>query len=182
VASTIASATLNVGFLTVVREASGYLGGYLVTNQWGRPLEFRLSTAVQPNRVQHILYGETLRPYICADLIGKTLIEKTTVTPHLIVTDCLDALDLRLRVEVPVLCLAAPDSPEADHPPAQGAPIRPAAPGKAVLLRHARFADDQESVSEILQRLEGALALAEPFQRVREAMNEARKMGVTGRG
>src|SRR5262245_11160690 len=37
------TATLNLGFLTVLHEASGYLGGYLVTNQWGRPLEFRLS-------------------------------------------------------------------------------------------------------------------------------------------
>ena len=51
---------LNLGFLTVLNEPSGYLGGYLVTNVWGRPLEFRLSTAVQPNRVQQILYGSTL--------------------------------------------------------------------------------------------------------------------------
>src|SRR5262249_11542133 len=29
-----------LGFLTVLQEASGYLGGYLVTNLWGRPLEF----------------------------------------------------------------------------------------------------------------------------------------------
>ena len=44
--------TVNIGFLTILHEANGYLGGYLVTNQWGRPLEFRLSTAVQPNRVR----------------------------------------------------------------------------------------------------------------------------------
>src|SRR5581483_8078339 len=39
---------LHIGFLTVLHEASGYLGGYLVTNVWGRPVEFRLSSAVQP--------------------------------------------------------------------------------------------------------------------------------------
>src|SRR5438874_9502528 len=66
-----------LGFLTIVQEQNGYLGGYLVTNLWGRPLEFRLSTAVQPNRVQQILYGPALQPYLCADLIGKTLVEKT---------------------------------------------------------------------------------------------------------
>ena len=37
-------ATLHIGFLTVYAEPTGYLGGYLVTNSWGRPLEFRLST------------------------------------------------------------------------------------------------------------------------------------------
>ena len=63
---TPATAPLNLGFLTVLHEASGYRGGYLVTNVWGRPLEFRLSTAVQPTRVQQILYGGTLQPYICA--------------------------------------------------------------------------------------------------------------------
>ena len=51
------SPPLTLGFLTVVQDAGGYLGGYLVTNAWGRPLEFRLTTAVQPNRVQQILYG-----------------------------------------------------------------------------------------------------------------------------
>ena len=51
----------NLGFLTVVQDGNGYAGGYLVTNPWGRPVEFRLSTAVQPNRVHQILYGKTLR-------------------------------------------------------------------------------------------------------------------------
>src|SRR5687767_11333073 len=66
--------TLHLGFLTVFAAETGFLGGYLVTNSWGRPLEFRLSTAVQPNRVQQILYGPTLAEYVCADLIGKTLV------------------------------------------------------------------------------------------------------------
>ena len=60
-----------LGFLTFLQEPSGWLGGYLVTNGWGRPLEFRLTTAVQPNRVQAALYGTTLTEYLLADLIGK---------------------------------------------------------------------------------------------------------------
>ena len=83
-----ASTPLKLGFLTVLEEPSGYLGGYLVTNAWGRPLEFRLSTAVQPSPVQQILYGDTMRPYVCADLIGKTLVEKTATDIQIIVTDC----------------------------------------------------------------------------------------------
>src|SRR5487761_904382 len=97
----------NLGFLTVLHESNGYLGGYLVTNVWGRPLEFRLSSAVQPNRVQHILYAGTLEPYICADLIGKTLVDKTAVPVQLIVTDRESVLDLRLKLECPVLWLGS---------------------------------------------------------------------------
>jgi len=30
-----ATTPLTLGFLTVLHESAGYLGGYLVTNQWG---------------------------------------------------------------------------------------------------------------------------------------------------
>ena len=68
---------LQLGFLSVVLEGGAYVGGYLVTNAWGRPLEFRVSTAVQPNKIQQILYASTLEEYLCGELIGRTLIEKT---------------------------------------------------------------------------------------------------------
>ena len=96
---------LTLEFLAVLQEPTGWLGGYLVTNGWGRPLEFRLTTAVQPNRVQTALYGPTLTEYLHADVIGKTLIEKTGTKPDLIVTDSPPALALRSRIEIPVISL-----------------------------------------------------------------------------
>lgn len=107
----------NLGFLTVLHEATGYLGGYLVTNDWGRPLEFRLSSAVQPNKVQQILYGPTLVSYVCADLIGKTLVDKAGSPVRLVFTDREEVLDLRLKLEVPVVWLAPlEDTYNADAP------------------------------------------------------------------
>ena len=44
-----------------------------MTNLWGRPLEFRLSTAVQPNRVQQILYAATLAEYVCGELVTEVV-------------------------------------------------------------------------------------------------------------
>ncbi len=163
-----------VGFLTVLHDATGVLGGYLVTNGWGRPLEFRLTTAVQPNRVQHILYGPTLTEYLHADVIGKTLVEKTTTQPSLIVTDSLPALGLRSRIGIPVVALGpAPGVADAIELPSP----RSSAP----LLLSARFAEDRPLIEERLGRIDPAVDLAEPFGRIREAMAEARKMGVTGR-
>jgi hypothetical protein len=170
-------ATLNLGFLTILHEPSGYLGGYLVTNCWGRPLEFRLSTAVQPNRVQQILYGSTLQPYICADLIGKTLVDKTVTPVQLILTDHEAVRDLRWRLEVPVVWLAKPDAP----PAAEGACVRPAERGRGAVYCHPRFREDAATVRPILEQLDAALDLTEPFARIREAIGEARKMGVTNR-
>ena len=180
-APTPATTALNLGFLTVLHEANGYLGGYLVTNQWGRPLEFRLSTAVQPNRVQQILYAGTLEPYICADLIGKTLVDKTGTAVQLVLTDTEAALDLRFRLEIPVAWVA-PSSP-AGRPgsPERNAGLCTNRPGQGPVFCHPRFPSDIPPVREILERLDGTVELAEPFARIREAIGEARKMGVTGR-
>jgi hypothetical protein len=173
-------AHLYLGFLTVFAEPTGYLGGYLVTNSWGRPIEFRLSTAVQPNKVQQILYGRTLTEYLCADLIGRTLVEKTSTPAHLVVTDTANVLPLRSRIETPVVAAVAdgqlpPSSPDRslatlNHP-------RSSLP----LTFDLKWPADEERVRAILDRVDAALDLAEPFSRIREAMGEARKMGVTSR-
>jgi len=163
----------------IVHEPNGYAGGYLVTNQWGRPLEFRLSTAVQPNRVQQVLYGGTLEPYICADLIGKTLVDKTSATAGLILTDCLSALDLRLRQEAPVVWLAQAEDPAVAKMTGAGLCVRPGANGRGAVLCHPYFAADVTVVREMLEKVDGMVDPAEPFARIREAMGEARKMGVT---
>jgi len=168
----------NLGFLTVLHESSGYLGGYLVTNVWGRPLEFRLSSAVQPNRVQHILYAATLEPYICADLIGKTLVDKTAVPVQLLVTDRASVLELRLKLECPVIWLAAADDAQAVALAERGGMAAPAQGGHGPLLCHLRFPDDANLTRDLLSRLDAGFDLAEPFVRIREAIGEARKMGV----
>jgi hypothetical protein len=166
---------LSIGFLTVLHEANGYLGGYLVVNGWGRPLEFRLTSAVQPNRVQQILYGEALEPYVCADLIGKTLVDKTGMAVQLVVTDREEVLDLRMKLDVPVVRLALAD-------PARPGEAARSTPGNRADFRcHPRFEADAAAVGDLLDRLDSTFDLAEPFQRIREAIGEARKMGVSVR-
>jgi hypothetical protein len=176
VAETTAAAVLNLGFLTVLHEASGYLGGYLVTNVWGRPLEFRLSTAVQPNRVQQILYGDTLQPYICADLIGKTLVEKTATAIRLLVTDREPVLQLRPRLEVPVAWMAPATETVKDR-----CLVRPAAGNAGPVFCHPAQPADATTIRELLGRLDTTLDLEEPFARIRDAIGEARKVGIASR-
>lgn len=166
---------LAIGFLAVLQEPTGWLGGYLVTNAWGRPLEFRLTTAVQPNRVQTALYGTTLSEYLHADVIGKTLIEKTGTKPDLIVTDSPPALALRSRIEIPVISLAMQSGTLAETVSLTHS--RSATP----LYTALRFESDREAISRLLDRVDPAVDLAEPFARIREAVSEARKMGVTNR-
>ncbi|MBI3823662.1 MAG: hypothetical protein HY289_13415 [Planctomycetes bacterium] len=159
----------NVGFLSVHQEPTGFVGGYLVTNAWGRPLEFRLSSAVQPNKVQTILYGDSLGRYLCGDVIGKTLLDKTTTPVQWLLVDNPLTLDLRLRIEMPIALWYSVVDPDAPMP---GLMIQ------SRLYCHTQFPDDVETLRQHLDKL-GQLDFAEPFTRIREALNEARKMGVT---
>lgn len=171
--------SLQIGFLTVLHEPSGYLGGFLVTNLWGRPLEFRLSSAVQPNRVQQILYAGTLQAYIHADLIGKNLVEKSSSPVHLLVTDREPVLDLRWKVNMPVVWLAPTDLPP--DPQSITVPRGDGALAATNLLCHPRFPQDAHAARELLDQLDPSFDLTEPFTRVREAIAEARKLGVSAR-
>jgi hypothetical protein len=159
--------TSNLGFLTIQSEPIGTLGGYLVTNAWGRPLEFRLTSAVQPNRVQHILYGAALENYLCGELIGKTLVEKSATPVQWLVTDHRAALVLRERLNIPV-SLWHPAELDAEN--------------LLIVGRHLycddRFPGDVPAVQKLLEKL-GNFDLGEPFQRIRDAIHEARKMGVS---
>jgi hypothetical protein len=174
VSQTTPLASINLGFLTVLQEATGWLGGYLVTNGWGRPLEFRLTTAIHPNKIQTALYGPTLIEYLHADLIGKTLVEKTGTKPDLIVTDIHTTLRLRARIEIPVVALrsgnAVPETITLDH-----------SRTSAGLLLHSSYLSDQPTVIALLDRVDTAVDLNEPFARIREAIAEARKLGVNNR-
>lgn len=156
----------NLGFLTVAREPAGYLGGYLVTNTWGKPLEFRLTSAVQPQRVHQILYGDSLECYLCGDLIGKTLLDKTTTPVQMVVTDTPGVLVMRLKLEIPIALIAAPQIDVSTYQAVQDR-----------LFCHSQYPRDVSSIRAILEKL-GPLDLSEPFARIREALGEARKLGV----
>ncbi len=173
--------SLQLGFLAVLEDPTGYLGGYLVTNAWGRPLEFRVSNPLQPSKLQQILYGDTLRPYIFADLIGKALVDKTASHVQIIVTDCRPVLDLRRLIETPIVWLAisselgsGPVDPGVKEGPVMSLPA-----GK--LYCHPEFPADKQAAYKLLERLPDCFELAEPFVRIREAIGEARKMGTINR-
>ncbi len=163
---------MHLGFLTIHQDQQGYSGGYLVTNAWGRPLEFRLTSPVTPNKVQQLLYGPTLRPYLCSDLIGKTLIDKAGTTANVIITDNDAALELRNQGSTPVAWLAPMDHPRV----AELSETVIAKTKSYALLAHPKFQGDVASIKEMLHQTDVS-DISEPFARIREALTEARKMG-----
>ena len=163
---------LKLGFLTAIElPGGGYVGGLLVTNQFGRPLEFQCTTPVRPNRTQEILYGPTLRPFLLGELIGRTLIEKAAIKPDLVLAEGEDLLELRAHVSQPVAVVERDTS--ADRPPADDDFIL----GRQRLRFHQAHLDDGPRLSASAGSVPEHADLFEPFERVREALQETMKAG-----
>ncbi|QDT56681.1 hypothetical protein Pan44_47380 [Caulifigura coniformis] len=151
---------LHLGFLRVISMDAGYVGGLLVTNRIGRPLEFQCTTPVRPNKTQEVLYGPTLEAFLYSEVLGRTLLDRMAVKPDILLIDQPEMLAIREICSSPVLLLSAKSSKN----------------GSSV-LDDARTQDGFEDDSSIVERLRklvpGSADLMEPLDRVREALTEA---------
>jgi hypothetical protein len=167
---TAARDKLHLGFLRIVESPSGDVGGLLVTNRMGRPLEFQCTSPVKANRTQEILYGQTLRPFLHSELIGRTLVERLQVKPDVILIDQPSLLDLRNHVDVPVACLL---SGEAGELPDQTCVQLG---GQSVYV-HRDHAGDADQITRNADQITVNADLSEPLERVKEALLEATRPG-----
>lgn len=153
-----------IGFLTICNYSeAGFSGGYLVLNAAGRPLEFHCTAPVKPNRAQEILYGPTLRPFLFGEQIGQTLVSRSKVSPLLVITDSEPVLAVRAYCEIPVACVLSEDREGALRLGQQ-----------SVTFDRAYLRDAEAARALWTQHFEN-FDLAEPFDRIREALEESRK-------
>ncbi|MFZ5831985.1 MAG: hypothetical protein ACOY3P_18025 [Planctomycetota bacterium] len=180
----------SLGFLTVVEHADhGLFGGYLVLDFAGRPLEFHCTAPVKPNRAQEILYGPTLQGFLFGEQIGQTLIQQTKKPPRLVCTDRLPAMSARGLVASPLALVMPPESITAEpvggetggrffrvDGPHLGTPRLAAfTVGSRRLAVCQSHAEDQQQAAECVAELAEGFDLAEPFERIRAAIEEAQQ-------
>jgi hypothetical protein len=169
--------TVSLGFLSVRRHPEhGYFGGFLITNQVARPLEFHCTMPVKPSRAQTLLYGPTIDAFVCGEQIAKALVCKAKVKPDVVLTDCAAVLALSTVSDVSAALLHfEPESqPSGFHLPdgRVGELLRlRSEPWQLSVL--ASQADCEASIAAILSQLGSNFDLTEPFQRVTEALLEA---------
>jgi hypothetical protein len=179
----------SVGFLTVQSSTDlGLIGGYLILNAVGRPLEFHCTAPVRPNRAQEILYGPTLAPFLYGEQIGQTLVAKGKSRPMFVCTDVEPVLSTREFVSTPVVLIMKGDEAASSQLRLDAAHAATPVPMSRKLLRfplanhqaavaeeHAR---DCDKVVELWQTHAAAMDLLEPFSRLREAIEEAQRGAV----
>lgn len=157
----------HLAFLRIVATEAGYVGGMLVTNRLGRPLEFQCTTPVKANRTQEILYGPTLKPFLFSELIGVTLIDRLQVKPDLVLIDQEALLDLREHVSLPIACLLDEKTESSDLPDESRVSL-----GAQSLRVHAEHTSDVDTIQQWTGTIPSDADLREPLDRVREALEE----------
>ncbi len=163
---------LCLGFLTVVENSElGLLGGYLLLNPAGRPLEFHCTAPVRPTRAQEILYGFALRPYLYGEQIGQTLLARAKLTPLVVCTDSESVLAARDFTHYPLVLVREGEAREGEAP-AEPPGFRLA---RNQVLTAPHYASDQQAILSAWPPQAEALDLSEPFARIREALEEAQK-------
>jgi hypothetical protein len=188
-ASTAASTTSCVGFLTVVHYAQhGYFGGLLAVNPWGRPREFHCTMPVLPSRAQEILYGATLRPYLCGEQIATALLAKLSTPPVAVLTDDVDVLSATQLTDIPVLLVPGNkndsendsnngnknDSSNDSENDSKNAAF------EWLTIANWRLASaapttDAEALARLLADFTQHVDPAEPFERIRAAIDQAQR-------
>ena len=163
-----------IGFLSVIELREEVLiGGYLILNSKGRPVEFHCTSPVQPNRAQQILYGTALRPYLCGERIGQALVRQSKQRPELVCVDVADAIDLREHVSMPIILLTGGvddnDSDDSSLPNLFRIVL-----GSTVARIHPADQDRRSAIESAWSQFEN-IDLEEPFGRIYEAIREAQK-------
>lgn len=158
------------GFFSVVALGGGTLvGGYLILNALGRPVEFHCTEAVKPTRAQEILYGPTLSPFLYAEQLGRSLVAAAKIPCKVIFTDSEHGLDLRRFAKVPVFVVGSGEQ-------SQSAKLTSFRIGENQLY----CLDNEHDDRTVLDNQDWAERfadwdLSEPFSRIRDAIAETQK-------
>ncbi len=166
---------ITIGFLTVFEPSEHLMiGGYLILNSRGRPVEFHCTAPVKPNRAQQILYGATLRPYLCGEQIGQALVSRSKQKPILVCTDVADVMELREMSSVSVV-LAPPQDQMDESADVFCSRFVPLAMGDEAAWLHPLDRENQAAIEKLWRQHFSTLSFAEPFGRIRDAIREAQR-------
>ncbi|MEX2186125.1 MAG: hypothetical protein WD875_04990 [Pirellulales bacterium] len=167
----------------------GLVGGYLLLNAAGRPLEFHCTAPVRPSRAQEILYGPTLQPFLYGEQIGRALLEKTTAKPVAVFVDAEALLAAQAFVDAPLAVVHAGDRAGGDKGHGDSAMSASGAIGPpkfhcfrlndCTIALPAVRRGDEATIVERITSISAAFDLAEPFERIREAVGEAHRDATT---
>ena len=180
--------SLKIAYIVILNlEDGGYLGGIMVVDRRGLPLEFHYTEKVNPTKIQKILYGSVLSKFIKENVIGENLAKAIKTKADLLILS-----DAELEIEetgfnVPVVYLEKTKA-ETLNPPQKS----PEANASEVIFQPNKYkhpfkvrflnveGEAQKKVVDKLMQISETLDLLEPITRIKEALNAIAKEADSG--
>ncbi len=149
------SKSLVLGFVDVRRESpETFRAGYLLTTDYGRPMEFHYTTQVSVPKSHQLLYGPDFEPIFFSENLAKPMTDRQGSAPQLVAVGTPALLRLRTLIPAPVVHVSRPDK---DGPIV--ATAHPAHPkDQAIFEKVAGMVPPGFDWMELFDRLQGALA------------------------
>jgi len=94
---------MNLAYLHYKIEEDNYRAGVLVTDEKTKPLEFRITTSLNIDQLQKILYGESLKEILFKERFGIELLNALKESYDLVLIKDKSLLILREKINKPVV-------------------------------------------------------------------------------
>lgn len=171
-----------IGFLGIYRfeDGAAIRGAVLATDLDTKPIEFRVTASVRPQKFQETLFGELLNEHLAIELMGIPLIKSLQRRPDLIIVRDALFLGLNLKKEIPTVLILKEDEPIIRRN-AFTKPLNSPDSNRisAKVCTSGQFESSLEEISQELQKVFLERDLMEPFDRLKKACEDvhARKVG-----
>lgn len=66
----------SIAYFKMYAEKDSYLGGMMIVDERGIPIEFKYTDIINPTKLQKVLYGDVLEKYLKEEVIMGNLVEK----------------------------------------------------------------------------------------------------------
>jgi len=105
-----------LGYFKMYSEKEMYLGGLMVVDSRGIPVEFKYTDTIKPSKLQKVLYGGVLEKYLKEEVIIGNLVEKLEIKPEIYVVDKIENMVLNKFVKEQVILLKETPNKNLDNP------------------------------------------------------------------
>jgi len=150
-----------IGYLSVDSINGKHVGGIIIVDDAGIPLEFKYTDPIVPTQLQRIIYGRSLERYLNIEIIAKTLISKLENKPSVIFTDKMELIEAGDNV------FFISKTAEGEAKPEEGEYI---IEGLGAIYRLVGSSQISEDALEKLKEASQKISLIEPFQRLHKAL------------
>lgn len=173
----ISETDIRLGFINVSVFNDGSIrGGILITDLETRPYEFRVTSPIKPTQLQQILYGPSLKEYVFGELICTPLVKAAKEKLSLVLIKELTLLVIRPLISVPVLYLSY-DQRSIKLGNGKEDTIKP-----VTISTHRNFTGEETWAQTVLTPVMQRHDLLEPFERIKNALNEVHKQKIEEKG